>query len=118
MHLKTQIFVLLQLELQWENRGAAPAYHDYRLLVQLEGPDVFDFDLAAGNRKWLPRDEGTLAPNRYPIRLPESAKPGEYTLKLKLYSSEANRDVLIALKDHFLDKNGYYKITNVTVGGR
>ncbi len=105
-----------ELELTWENRGAAPAYHDYQLFVRLEGPETIDINLDAGNRDWLPSDTSKDTYSRkYPIRLPRTVKAGPYELKFKLYSPQAERDVSIALDDELLDDDGYYKTMNVEV---
>lgn len=104
------------LELTWENRGVAPAYHNYQLLVRLEGPTTIDLTLDAGNRDWLPSDlSKSLFTEKYSIQLPASALPGTYALKVKLCSPQADRDVLIALDSELRDNHGYYNVLDVEV---
>jgi hypothetical protein len=47
--------------------------------------------------------------------LPASLKPGDYTLKLKLRSHEAKRDVTLPLKAGVLGKDGFYTIGRAQV---
>lgn len=51
----------------------------------------------------------------YTLAIPTALKPGEYSLKLKLQSREANRDVKLPFKTHLLDKNGCYTIARARV---
>ena len=42
-------------------------------------------------------------------------KPGSYTLKFKLHSLEAARDVLVALRPELRDGAGFYRIGSVEI---
>jgi hypothetical protein len=101
------------LELLWENRGVAPAYHPYRVRVRLEGPQTLDQDFDSGNRRWLPA--ATPVTERCQLRLPPDLKPGAYTLKLKLHSPETARDVFLALRPELLDKSNFYRVGPVEI---
>jgi hypothetical protein len=107
-----------ELALTWENRGVAPAYHDYRLHVRLvaaDGTVALDRDLDAGNRAWLPGK--CEEPRPYRLAIPDGVKPGTYTLKVKLRSPEAGRDVAIALQPALRDADGFYRVGPVAVAG-
>lgn len=101
-----------EMVLAWTNRGVAPAYHAYRLLLRLEGPATFEQDLDAGNRRWLP---GAAAKEKYRIAIPATAKPGTYIVKFKLRSPQANRDVRVALREELRDRDGFYRVGTVEV---
>ncbi|MHC4401927.1 MAG: hypothetical protein ACYTG0_19830 [Planctomycetota bacterium] len=46
------------LETVWENRGVAPAYHPYGLVLRLDGPLTIDVEVDSGNQRWTPAPEG------------------------------------------------------------
>ncbi len=104
------------MRIVWENRGVAPAYHAFQLIVRLEGHDTVDQTVAAGNQEWIPGGERTTFDTAYPIAIPDALPTGTYALKIKLYSKEAARDVLLALDQRKRDAAGFYEIAQVTVG--
>ncbi len=104
-----------KLEMIWENRGIAPAYHPYVLKIRLDGPETIDFELESGNLAWMPVKTNDVYPEKYRISLPEKVSTGEYTLKLKLHSKDENEDVLLALNPELLDEDNYYVITTILV---
>ena len=101
------------LQMVWENRGIAPAYHPYVLKVRLVGPTKVDFEIASGNRKWMPVSTDGVHQENYIVTIPEGTPPGQYELKLKLFSNDENKDVLLALDPDLLDEENYYKIAAV-----
>ncbi len=103
------------LQMVWENRGIAPAYHPYVLKVRLVGPKTVDFELESGNRKWMPVSTDGFHRERYVVTIPDGTPPGQYELKLKLYSNDESKDVLLALDPDLLDEENYYKIAAVQV---
>lgn len=103
------------LQMVWENRGVAPAYYPYVLKVRLVGPKTVDFKLESGNRKWMPVSTDGIHREKYIVTVPEGTPPGQYDLKLKLYSNDENKDVLLALDPGLLDGENYYKIAAVQV---
>lgn len=103
------------LQMVWENRGIAPAYHPYVLKVRLDGPNTVDFELDSGNRKWMPVATDGIHREKYLIAVPEETPPGQYKLKLKLYSDDENKDVLLALDSDLLDEENYYTIATIRV---
>lgn len=105
----------VDLEITWENRGVAPAYQPYQLLVRLEGGKVVDQQFASGNQRWQPKAAEPFT-EPYRLAVPADLKPGEYALKIKLRSPQAERDVLPALKPALRDKVGYYTVGTMVVG--
>ncbi|MBK9139115.1 MAG: DUF4832 domain-containing protein [Verrucomicrobia bacterium] len=104
----------ITLEIRWENRGVAPAYHPYRLKLRLEGPRRIESDGEAGNRRWLPSPAGPF-PETYRMSLPTDLPAGEYTLRLKLSCPATQRDVQLALQPALRDGEGYYRVGPVEV---
>ncbi len=105
-----------EMKLTWENRGMAPAYKDFELLLRLEGPDVLSLPpLLAGNKAWLPSKNGKTYNSKIVAAIPQAMKPGEYVLKLKLRSPDAGRDVLLALRKETMDRDGFYRLGTITV---
>jgi len=103
------------VKIAWENRGVAPAYYSYRLVLRLQGPETVDMELDSGNRMWIPEQKGKIYTEDYEIDVPRVAKPGRYDLKLKLYSREEMQDVFLALDPRLLDDNNFYMIGEVSI---
>ncbi len=103
-----------EVEFVWQNRGVAPAYHPYQLRLRWDGPETVEQDFDAGNRRWLPEAREPSV-ERYRLQLPATMKTGTYTLKFKLHSRDAARDVLVALRPELRDAAGFYRIGSVDV---
>ena len=67
----------------WENRGVAPAYHSFQLILRLSGPKTHTVTMDAGNLNWLPNKKHKAD---YTASIPADLPPGKYQLALKLYS--------------------------------
>ncbi len=104
-----------KIQLAWENRGVARAYHPYLLMVRLDGPDTKNFEFEADCQKWLPEPPRTLYNESYTLRIPPGLRPGVYKLKIKLYSKEEERDVFLALDPELLDGQNFYTITSTNI---
>ncbi len=104
-----------RIQMKWENRGVAPAYHPYRLRILFDGPKKLYFDINAGNQKWKPNPPDGIYTESYPISILQTVPTGQYTIKIKLYSTEENRDVFLALDPTLLDEENYYTITNMRI---
>ncbi len=102
-----------QITMTWENKGVAPAYHPYVLKIRLEGPDTIDFEVDSNNQNWIPQ-KGKFK-ETYSFTIPDTIPTGQYTLKMKLYSQQENRNVYLALDPQIMDENQYYKITKLNV---
>jgi hypothetical protein len=48
-------------------------------------------------------------------RIPDGTPPGQYELRLQLYSKDEGKDVLLALDPDLLDEAHDYKVTAVQV---
>ncbi len=101
-----------EIRIELENRGAAPAYVPYQYRLWFEGDSSFEITFDSKNMRVFPK---TIIDQPYYIRIPDNAAPGEYTLKLKLYSPDAKEDVKLALDPELLDNKGYYTIGQVTI---
>jgi hypothetical protein len=100
------------LEMVWENRGVAPAYRKYPLKLSLVGSDTLDIELESGNLSWMP--DG-INNEKYIVKIPKGTPPGQYDLRLKLFSNYEKKDVYLALDSNLMDGNNYYKIATVTI---
>jgi hypothetical protein len=102
----------------WGNRGVARAYQPYELVLRLEGPATFECAQPSGNTNWLPGPADQPWRETYALALPATLQAGDYTLKLKLRSRAAGRDVKLPLKATLLDKDGFYTLGPVQVKGQ
>ncbi len=100
------------IQMQWENRGAAPAYNPYSLIIRLEGSSNQEFTLDSHNQKWRPSLDETYKED-YSIQIPASLKTGTYKLKIKLYDNDAKRDVILALDPNLMDKEKFYFVADI-----
>jgi hypothetical protein len=103
------------VKITWENRGVAPAYNAYDLVLRLDGPDFFTINVPSGNERWVPVEDGKTIQEQYRVLLPETLKSGDYTLKLKLFSPQSQRTVLRPLDEELRDESGFYRIGGITV---
>ncbi|WP_460165826.1 DUF4832 domain-containing protein [Thermostilla marina] len=103
------------LQVWWQNRGVAPAYHAYDLVWRLRGPNTYTQRMASGNRRWLPGPEDRPYRETYSLEIPDNLSPGKYALQWKLRSSEAARDVALPLKATSRDEEGFYTLGTVTI---
>jgi hypothetical protein len=99
----------------WENRGVAPAYHPYDLVLRLGGPETVTVNLPAGNQKWLPSVGKNTYQEKYPMVLPAGLKKGDYTLSLKLFSSQTSRTVFLPLNPELKDSDNFYRVCTLSV---
>jgi len=104
----------LTLAIVWENRGVAPAYHPYDLVLRLKGTDSVTVNIPSGNEHWLPSKENGTVRQVYRMRLPALAA-GEYDLGMKLYSPQATRTVYLGLDPGIMDAAHFYRIGKIKV---
>jgi len=103
------------IEMVWENRGVAPAYRKYALKFSLVGSITVDIELESGNLSWMPDKVNN---EKYIVKIPKGTPPGQYELRLKLFSNYENKDVFLALDSNLLDGNNYYKIATVKINNK
>jgi hypothetical protein len=103
----------LLFEIDWLNKGVAPAYNVYalkgKLIPENEPSSTIEFEMVdSGNKNWMP---GKTASKNYSVKLPENLK-GNYTLAIQLYDPKSNRPVEIGLSEK-LKVDNFFKLTKV-----
>jgi len=104
----------LSFEMEWLNKGVAPAYTNYQLRGKLipvkSGTETIDFVIEnSGNKNWMP---GQTSTEKYAVTL--SGKPkGEYSLAIQLFDTKSEKPVEIGLTEN-LKNNGYFLIQRLT----
>lgn len=106
----------INFEIEWLNKGVAPAYKAYQLRGKLVPDDnrgkTIEFIIDdSGNQNWLP-DKASL--QSYNAKLPK-ALSGSYTLKLQLFDKDSGRAVDIGLKENERDSGGYYSFIKLNL---
>lgn len=103
------------LEVGWLNKGVAPAYHTYALVVRLEsektGKSIEIVLPDSGNKKWLPGEESF---ENYSFDLPPSLPRGTYRLGLKLFyeGAEGGRAVDVGVSEATI-RDGFVRLGEV-----
>jgi hypothetical protein len=103
----------LSFEIEWLNKGVAPAYNVYALKGKLIPDDnsakIIEFEIEdSGNKNWIPGETHT---GKYNVPLTE--KPhGYYELAIQLFDKKSGKPVEFALKNELKDEGGYFRITN------
>lgn len=97
----------LSFEIDWINKGVAPAYTLYQLRGKLipmaKTSDSIDFVVAdSGNKKWM---SGQPSVEKYSVSLSGKLK-GEYWLAIQLFDKKSGKPVEIGLSEEF--KNNRY----------
>ena len=104
----------LSFEMEWLNKGVAPAYTTYHIrgkLIPVEKTsESIDFMIEdSGNKNWMP---GQTSIEKYTVTL--SGKPkGEYWLAIQLFDTKSEKPVEIGLTEN-LKNNGYFLIQKLT----
>jgi len=104
----------LSFEIEWLNKGVAPAYNSYQLRGKLIPKDTksesIEFVIEdSGNKKWMP---GVVSVEKYTLTL--SGKPkGEYSLAIQLYDTKSKRTVEIGLSTG-IKVEDYFNLRNLS----
>lgn len=104
----------LSFEIEWLNKGVAPAYADYQLRGKLIPTDAtgesIEFTIDnSDNKNWMP---GQVTVEKYIADLPE--KPGgAYQLAIQLFDKTSETPVEIGLSPD-LKQNNYFVIQSIT----
>ena len=107
-----------EISIEWINRGVAPAYNTFGLVLRLESENSKNsFEILpvnSGNRNWLP---GISSREKYKFGIPSKVKQGTYQLKFKLIEqTESNiRPIQIGLKETLIDPDGFIKLGEVKI---
>jgi hypothetical protein len=103
----------LSFEIEWLNKGVAPAYTTYQLRGKLIPTDKtaesIDFVVEeSGNKNWMP---GLISIEKYTITLSGNPK-GEYSLAIQLFDTKWGTPVEIGLTTDIKVEN-YFKVQNI-----
>jgi len=104
----------ISFEIEWLNKGVAPAYNAYRLKGKLIPVDnsskTINFEIEdSGNKKWMPDQ---IAVEKYSFKLSEKPK-GKYKLAIQLFDLKSGKPVEIGLSED-LKNNGYFILQKLT----
>ena len=106
------------LYIEWLNKGIAPAYKPFGLLLRLseiekdQHTDVLIKD--SGNESWLPDSPTGL---EYTYHLPENMEEGNYLFKFKLIESsfEKYQPIDMGLRKDSFDSEGFVALGSVSI---
>ena len=107
-----------ELSFVWLNKGVAPAYHKFDLILRFESKNPKkSFDLLpvnSGNTNWLP---GISKTEIYKIEIPAKAIKGSYIVKFRLEerAGENSQPIQIGIKDSAIDPKGFAEMGLVTI---
>jgi hypothetical protein len=104
----------LRFDIEWVNKGVAPAYSVYQLKGKLTnikkpGTPVYFIIQNSGNKNWLP---GMPYNEAYSTDLKDKLK-GRYSLAIQLFDTRTGRIVELGLKEQLRDSEGYYFISDI-----
>ncbi len=104
--------------IEWLNKGVAPAYTVFGLLLRFESENPKDsFDLLtvnSGNKNWLP---GISKSEKYRTDIPSKAKKGSYNMKFRLAEQAGgrNQSIQIGVTESVIDTNGFVQLGKVQI---
>ncbi len=106
-----------EISIVWYNKGVAPAYNTFNLILRFESAnlkDSFDVAVDSKNISWLP---GLSKTEKYQINVPSKVKEGKYTMKFRLVeqSKENTQPVDVGVKASVIDEKGFIKIGNIQI---
>ena len=104
----------LSFEMEWQNKGVAPACSVYRLKGKLIPEDTssksIEFEIEnSGNKNWMPN---RISTEKYKVSLPENLK-GDYQLAIQLFDEKSGEPVEIGLATDTKAEN-YFVIQNLS----
>ena len=105
-----------RISMVWEDRGVAPAYHPYQLVLRFQGPETFEVAVDSGNMHWLPARPAKTWTENYEVKIPKQSPPGEYTLSFRLWSPLAQRPVLLPLAPALKNPENLFTVGKVLIG--
>jgi hypothetical protein len=102
------------VEIVWENRGVAPAYHPFTMRIRLVGErGMHEERVPSDNTRWLPDAPTT---ERYELVPPATLPPGRYALSVHLVDDAEGRERPIELglaEDARTQPAGGYRLVTV-----
>ena len=103
----------LSFEIEWLNKGVAPAYSTYELkerLIAADGSENIEFLVEdSGNKNWMPKQ---VSVEKYTINL-ISIHKGEYQLAIQLFDKKTGKPVDLGLITD-IKENDYFILQNLT----
>jgi hypothetical protein len=105
----------LSFNIEWLNKGVAPAYSVYKLRGKLRIADNSEetattFEITdSGNKKWMP-DEITL--EKYAVSLNEIPR-GKYQFSIQLSDKKSGRPVELGLNSELKDEDEFFNIAKI-----
>ena len=103
-------------QIEWENRGSAPAYQRFALRAKLTGTKrTLTLPLGkSDNLAWMP---GSECNDRYSMRIPTGTPPGRYAFSVALLDTTIppERVIEIGLKETLRGPDGYYRLAEIDV---
>ncbi len=104
------------LQIEWENKGTAPAYHGFALRAKLTGNGrTLTVPLGGSNNlAWMPE---SACSERYSIRIPKGTLTGRYTFSVALFDTTVSPEniIEIGLKEALRGPDGYYRLVEIEV---
>lgn len=107
-----------EVDIEWLNKGVAPAYRDYKLVFKLESAqNANSYQTAAlesGNKNWAP---GISLKGSYTFELPSQVNKGTYTLKFILaeISEQDVQPIMLGVKESLMDKDGFIRLGEIEI---
>lgn len=106
-----------EFSIVWFNKGVAPAYNAFDLILRFESDDSknsFDVEVNSGNKNWLP---GISKTEKYQISIPSNVIKGNYTVKFMLSEKTGDniQPIQIGVKESIIDANMFVTIGKVQV---
>ena len=105
-----------EISIVWLNKGVAPAYNAFNLILRLESENPKkSFDILpvnSGNKNWLP---GISKTEKYRIEIPSKANKGSYIMKFRLTEQigENSQPIQIGVKESVIDAKGFVEMGKV-----
>jgi hypothetical protein len=106
---------VLSFEMEWFNKGVAPAFNTYQFRGKLIPTDnktqIIDFVIEdSGNKQWMP---GEISVERYKVPIPRASK-GKYIIAIQLFDVISERPVDIGLSEE-LKHNNYFVVHKINM---
>ena len=104
------------ISLTWENKGYAPVYRDYKVILKLEGQGVIhkQYLTEARPKTWMPDKPVSES---YSVTIPSGIPMGDYKVKIGLIEETVHDTVMIklAINRDIMDSEGFYEIGSANV---
>lgn len=102
------------VKLSMNNKGAAPAYKDYKISFKLtdkSGKEYLCNLDSSENTKW---PSGKVTEQQYNLKFDSKLKSGEYKLSVRM-SDDSDREIELGFEEKCRDDKGYYELCNLKI---